>query len=305
MKELAAARSALPNEPLTFMLAAQIERRRGEWDKCVKDLEQARELDPRNVFVLDLLASNYATLRRFPEMAAALDGIVAINPKDMTARVSRAWVDLESRADTRPLHLAIESAIAENRDIAPAISGDWMYLALWERDNSALERALAVLPADGCRDASVPFPRAWCEGIAARSKGDATAARAAFLQARTEAREVLRTQPNYAEELCVLGMIDAALGNKQDAIREGRQAIELLPSSADALTNIKLNEYLAIIYAWSGEKNAALDAVDKLAHMPSGTNYGDLRLDPYWDPLRGDPRFEKIVTSLAPDAEKL
>jgi serine/threonine-protein kinase len=179
-----------------------------------------------------------------------------------------------------------------------------MYLALWERDNSALKRALAILPADGCRDDAVPFPRAWCEGLAARSDGNAPAARAAFTRARIEADEILRQQPDYAEELCVLGMIDAALGNKQDAIREGRRAVELLPVTKDAMNNIKLNEYLAVIYAWTGEKKAALDELTKLAHASSHVSYGDLRLDPYWDPLRGDRRFEKLVASLVPDAKK-
>jgi len=179
-----------------------------------------------------------------------------------------------------------------------------MYLAFWERDNSALQRALAVLPADGCRDDTVPFPRAWCEGLAARSNGNAAGARAAFMQARAEVEEILKNQPDYAEELCVLGMIDAALGNKADAIREGRRAVELVPISKDAMTGTKLNEYLAIIFASTGEKKAALDELTKLVHLSRSESYGDLRLNPYWDPLRGDPRFEKIVSSLAPEAKK-
>ena len=300
LKEIAAARKELPNEPFAFVLAAQIERRTGQWEKSVRNLEQALELDPRNVFILQLLSSNYVTLHRFKELATTLDRIIAVNPKQITARLQRPWVDLLWRADSRPLHSAIEAALAENPDVAPTISSDWMYLALWERDNSALERALAVLPADGCRDAAIPFPRAWCEGLAARSAGDLVAARTAFARARAEAEEVLKKQPDYAEELCVLGMIDAALGKKQDAIREGRRATEIVSITKDAMTGTKLNEYLAIIYAWAGERNAAVDEVTKLAHAPSNISYGDLRLDPYWDPLRGDSRFEKLVASLAP-----
>jgi TolB-like protein/class 3 adenylate cyclase len=304
LDELATARTALPNEPFVFVVAAQIERRQGQWEKSVRDLQQALDLDPRNVFVLELLSSDYSTLHRFKEMADTLDRIVSINAGSITVRMERAWADLVWRANPQPLQAAIEDALKENPDVAPTISGPWMYLALWKRDNSALKRALAVLPADGCRDAGVPFPRAWCEGLAARSNGEATAARAAFIQARSEAEEVLKKQPDYPEELCVLGMIDAALGNKQDAIREGRRAVELLSSRNDAMTGTKLNEYLAVIYAWTGEKKAALDALTRLAHMPSNISYGDLRLDPYWDPIRGEPRFEKIVASLAPDTKK-
>src|SRR5207245_1249789 len=112
--------------------------------------------------------------------------------------------------------------------------------------------------------------------------------------------EVLKRQPDYAEELCVLGMIDAALGRKQDAIREGKRAVALLPPSTDATTGTRLDEYLAVIYAWTGETKAALDEVARLAHSPSSISYGDLRLDRYWDPLRGDALFEKLVASLAP-----
>lgn len=304
LNELAAARNALPNEPFVFVLTAYIDRRRGEWEKSVKELEQALELDPRNIVVLQALSYSYESLGRFREMATTLDRLLSINPDDITVRMERGWVDLMWRADPQPLHSSIESAIAKNPDVAPTISRSWMYLALFERDNSALQHALAVLPADGCRDDAVPFPRAWCEGLAARSNGNAAGAHAAFMRARAEAEEVLKTQPNYAEELCVLGMIDAALGNEQDAIREGQRAVTLLPISKDAMTGTKLNEYLAVIYAWTGEKKAALDELSQLTKLSRSEGYGDLRLDPYWDPLRGNPRFEKIVASLAPDAKK-
>ena len=304
LNELASARRILPNEPYVFVLAAYIDRKRGLWEKSVKELEQALELDPRNIFVLQLLSVNYEKMGRFKETATTLDRIISVNPNDINVRMERGWVDLVWRADPRSLHSSIESAITKNPDIAPTISRYWMYLAFWERDSSALQRALAVLPADGCRDDTVPFPRAWCEGLAARSNGNVAGARIAFMQARAEAEEVLKNQPDYAEELCVLGMIDAALGNKEDAIRKGRRAVELVSISKDAMTGTKLNEYLAVIYAWTGEKELALEELTKLTRLSRSESYGDLRLDPYWDPLRGNPSFEKIVASLAPDIKK-
>jgi len=96
-------------------------------------------------------------------------------------------------------------------------------------------------------------------------------------------------------------MIDAALGKKNEAIREGRRAVELLPANKDAMNHPKMSKYLAIIYAWTGEKKLALDQLAELTQVPSDVNYGDLRLNPYWDPLRGDRRFDKIVSSLAPN----
>ena len=164
----------------------------------------------------------------------------------------------------------------------------------------ARRRALAAMPIDGCYDDSIPFPRTWCEGVVAQMRGDKAAARAAFTSARNEAAKLVADQPDYAEALCVLGMADAALGNKEDAIREGRRAVELLPVTKDAIRGALLIKYLAVIYAWTGEKDLAFEQLTIAAKLPGFLSYGELRLHPCWDPLRGDPRFDKIVASLAP-----
>jgi hypothetical protein len=118
--------------------------------------------------------------------------------------------------------------------------------------------------------------------------------------ARVEAEATVREQPDYGPSLCVLGMIDAALGRKEDAIREGRRAVELLPVAKDSIAGAGMMGYLSVIYAWTGEKTRAIDQVAATLQIPSDLNYGKLRLHPFWDPLRGDPRFEKLVASLAP-----
>ena len=107
-------------------------------------------------------------------------------------------------------------------------------------------------------------------------------------------------QTNYAKALCAIGMIDAALGQKKQAIEEGQRAVELLPVTKDAIDGALLIQHLAIIYAWCGNKDAALDQLEVAAKLPGYLSYGQLRLHPYWDSLRGDPRFERIVASLAP-----
>jgi tetratricopeptide (TPR) repeat protein len=214
--------------------------------------------------------------------------------------VQRATADLEWRGDTKPLHSTIEAVVTEDPDAAGGIAESWLYLAFCERDHKAAIHALAVMTGGGCRNEGIPFPRAWCEGVAARTRGDDAAARAAFMAARAEIDKIVRDQPNYGGALCVLGVLDAGLGRKEEAIREGRHAVELLPVTKDAINGALLIEYLAVIYAWTGEKDQALEQLAIAAHMPSDVNYGQLRLHPYWDPLRGDPRFEKIVASLAP-----
>jgi serine/threonine-protein kinase len=131
-------------------------------------------------------------------------------------------------------------------------------------------------------------------------RGDKAAAYAAFTSTRAEAAKLVAEHSDYPEGLCVLGMADAALGHKDDAIREGRRAVELLPVTKDSIVGALLVEKLALIYAWTGEKDLAFEQLAIAARIPGYLSYGELRLHPYWDPLRGDPRFEKIVASLAP-----
>jgi serine/threonine-protein kinase len=156
------------------------------------------------------------------------------------------------------------------------------------------------MPSDGCYDENIPFPNSWCVGLAARLRGDESAARAAFTSARKELEQTLHDQPDYAAGLCALGMVDAGLGHKADAIREGERAVELMPVSKSAVEGPLLIRNLAIIYAWTGEKDRAIERLSEAARRPDDVSYGNLRLNPLWDPLRGDPRFEAIVSSLAP-----
>jgi serine/threonine-protein kinase len=107
--------------------------------------------------------------------------------------------------------------------------------------------------------------------------------------------KIVIEQPNYAQALCMLGLIDAGLGRNEEALTEGRRAVELLPLTKDALTGAELMMFLAIIYAWVGEKDLALKELTSLLEIPGHLSYGQLRLHPYWDPLRGDPRFDKII----------
>jgi serine/threonine-protein kinase len=299
-QELTVAQKALPNSALAFLIAAYIDRRQGRWEDSIRNFEHASALDPRSVVILQQLSLNYENLRRYNEMAATLDRALAIAPNDISIRAQRAAVALSSHADPTPLRATIQAILAENPIAGPLIADQWLTLALSERDSAAAERALATLPPTGCYEAEIPFPNSWGEGLAARMRGDQLAARAAFIKARKELEKTVADQPNYAEAICALGVIDAALENKEDAIREGQRAVELLPVSKNAVDGPLLIKYLALIYAWTGEKDRALQRLDEAAKLPSYLSYGQLRLHPIWDPLRGDPRFEKIVASLAP-----
>jgi tetratricopeptide (TPR) repeat protein len=171
---------------------------------------------------------------------------------------------------------------------------------LVKRDWPAAEEALAALPQDGWVEGAVRLGRHFGEGLLARSMHDEARARAAFTAARLEQEQIVRTQKDY-RALCVLGLIDAALGNKEAALQEGRRAVELLPITKDAMDGAALAVNLAQIYAWAGEKDLAIEQIAAVERVPNDLSYGDLKLHPDWDSLRGDPRFEKIVESLAPE----
>ena len=301
-EELAAARGTLPNESRIPLLAGYIDRRQGRWAKSLEEMNRALELDPRNFSILHQISISYEGMRRYKEMAATLDRALAISPKDIPTRIRRAWIDLESRADPGPLHTTIETILAEDPNAAPVLAERWILLALRERDPAAAQHALDVMPAGGggCYDDNIPFPNSWCQGLAARLRGDESAARAGFTNARRELEQTVRDQPDYAAALCALGVVDAVLGNKGDAIREGERAVELMPVSKSAIEGPLLIKYLAVIYAWTGDKDRAIERLAEAAKLPDDLSYGHLRLNPLWDPVRSDPRFGAIVASLAP-----
>jgi len=296
-EELAAAQHGLPNNSQIFELAGYIDRRQGLWNESTRNLERAIQLDPRDFFMLQQIALSYQEFRQFGAMAAALDRALTIIPRDIDTRLTRALVELEWKADPKPLRETVAKVLSERPESAPDVAAQWFYLALCERDQTAIAQALGALPPTGT-SVDLNFPLSFCKGLTARVKGDESAARTAFLQARLEVNKTVNKQPNYGPGYSVLGLIDAALGRKEDALREGRHAIELLPITKDSIDGAELVKYLAVIYAWCGEKNLALEQIATTLRIPSTLSYGNLKLHPYWDPLRGDPRFEKIVTDL-------
>ncbi len=301
LAELATARRTLPNNPEVYYFSALIDRRQGRWSDAVHNLERASELDPRNAFTINGLAAIYYFVRAYQQCGEAKDRVIALQPNDARIKLERAMLEISWRADTRPLHAAMEKISADN----PAhkkneeLNGARFFLAFYERDTVTAGRTVAALPEKDLND-DVGFGRAFWTGLVARIKGDAAAAHAAFDVARAVQEQLARARPDSGGRLSGLGLIDAGLGRKEDAIREGRQAVELTPIAKDSLEGPEVVTNLAAIYAWTGERDLAIEQLEIAAKIPNGVHYGDLRLDPTWDPLRGDPRFDKIVASLAP-----
>ena len=295
LTELAAARRGLPNDPTISQLAGTIARRQSRWEDSVQNMEYAAALDPRNVFLLQQICHTYTYLRRYEDMAGALDRALAAAPGDAVSRVARALVDLESRGDTEPARDVINTLVAEDPGVVEAIAEQWFHLALCRRDPAEMARSLASLPPEGSVLFSVRMPKSFCEGMAARVRADTPVAEAAFASARAEMAGLVDEQPDYAHAHSVLGMSEAGLGNKHDALKHGRRSVELLPIARDAMAGAEIQRNLAITYAWAGEKELALNQLREVVGIPSPVSYGQLRLHPWWDPLRDDPRFDKLV----------
>src|SRR5437588_1689046 len=303
LAELEVARQTLPNHPRLFRITGFIQRRQGRWEESIRNLERALELDPRNVNTLDNIADSYAALRRYAEQKSTLDRMLAIEPNDVEAKAWRASVELNWKADTRPFHQLIDEIRAANPAAIPKIVPFWLTCALAERDPAAAKDALLASDEISLGTDAVLFTRPFVEGVIARMTNDEQHAQLAFNAARTEQEKSVVAQPDYGPAWCILGVIDAALGRKEEALHEGRRAVELLPVEKDSINGLHVIEYFAMIAAWVGEKDLACEQLATAAHYPgsgSVVTYGDLKLTPFWDPLRGEPCFEKIVASLAP-----
>ena len=301
LAELELARKSLPNDCRVFELVGLIQSRRGKPEEALREFQHATELDPRNVYRLQQLAGPYWFLRRYPEARKIYDRALAIEPNNVQVRIFRADLDLAWKADTSAVHQVIDSIRATNPGAIREIADSWVFCALADRDPVAAKAALIAAGENTpLNDHAVHFNRSFVEGWIARLEKDEPKARVAFESARSEQEKIVEAQPDYAPPLCVLGVIDAALGRKQEALSECRRAVELLPVEKDAFNGPLMIQWYATAAAWVGEKDLALEQLATAVRAPGVVSYGHLKLLPFWDPLRGDPRFEKIVNSLAP-----
>src|SRR5213595_3446845 len=302
LAQLEIARRGLPNDPRLFEVTGYILRRRGQHEEGLQNLQRAVELDPRNFFTLQQIALSYQFLGRYADSIAALDRALAIMPDNLT-RALRGLFYFCWKADTRPPLQTIDAILAQEPSAIAGSADIWFLCALAERDPAAAERALVAVGDNPCwAEGVITLSRSFGEGLLARMIRDEARARTAFEAARAQQEKIVQAQPDYGPALCVLGLIDAALGRKDLALDEGRRAIALMPVEKDVTNGSGVLQYFAITAAWAGEKELALQQLEAGLRAPAAAqmlSYGALKLFPVWDSLRGDPRFEKIVASLA------
>jgi TolB-like protein/class 3 adenylate cyclase/cytochrome c-type biogenesis protein CcmH/NrfG len=299
LAELAQARRDLPNDTRVLFFTAMIDRRQGNWRDAVHRLEQNLALDPCNLGIVSELAGTYGVLLRYPDAIRTLDHALAWKPLDFGLNFLRANMDVFWKADLRRWRNVVDSEATKTGDPNDVINAR-VDLALKERDYQRAEKLLEAGGGNEFDDNGFFTPREWKQAIAARELGQQAKAAAKFQTARERVAVEVRQHPEDAKALMVLGQIDAAIGRKNEALAEAQQAIELLPASKDAINGYQLRTRLIMIQAQVGEIDRALDALEQGTQNPYAPDYGSLKLDQVWDALRGNPRFEKFVDSLAP-----
>lgn len=295
LEEVARAMQTLPNSAETYSLAGWIARRQGRWDDARTNLEKAAELDPRNPKVVNGLSVLYDLLHDYDAKEALYDRAITANPSTRDyLQLLRAETELEKGNLTAAR--ALLKSLPAGFDPEGATSATRMNLAIFEHQFEAAHKALAETSADGlASNFSYVLPRSFYEGLIARASGDAAQARASFAAARVSVEAKLEGRRDDALGVAMLGLIAAGEGNKEEAMAMGCRAVEMQPITQDAVDGPTVITALAMICAWSAEPALAIEQLTIVSRIPGGPDYGQLRYDPVWDPLRRDERFEQII----------
>ena len=295
LQEVALAKKTLPNGALVHSLGGWISRRQGRWDEARTNLEKAVELDPRNPRVLSDLSVLYDLLHDYDAKEALYDRAVVANPS------TRDYFQL-MRAETQLARGNLSQTRALLETLPPGYDPDgattWtrMQLALYEQQPEAARQALAATTREELVGGTgYPYPRSFYEGLIARAAGEPEQAHAAFAKARVSTEAKLQGRRDEALAVAVLGIIEAGLGRKEEAVALGRRAVELRPVKVDAVDGPTVMTALAMIHAWTGETDLALEQLAALSKLPGGPDHGQLKYDPAWDGVRSDSRFSEIV----------
>ena len=291
LDEFAIARLSLPNSAEVYMAIGAIERRQGKWEKSTANLERAASLSPKDAWVLQNLADNYYANRNFEAADKVFDRAIEAAPKSFGPRAEKAKLAIDWKGDLSVMKKEL-TKVQPGDDPDGLVTFARVELLLLQRK---FPDALALLKQSPQDVSHFDKPRELLEGAIFSFLNDKEKALSAFERARTIAEKAVRESPDDASRHATLGLILAGLGEKDAAIAEGKRAVELLPESQDAFDGPKTTVALAQIYAWTGENEQALQLLDRSLGTPSGVTIPSLKLDPIWDPLRTDPRFQALV----------
>ena len=291
LDEFEIAKGSLPNSADVYLAIGAIERRQGKWAQSTANLNKAASLSPKDAWILVNLGDNYRANRDFEAADKTYDRAIEAAPNSFGVRAHKAELAIEWKGDLS----VMEKELAK---VLPGVDPDGLvtfarvqFLMLQRKFAEALG-VLKQLPKDVSYDEQLPE---LLEGAIHTFLNDKEEARSAFERARTIAEKLVREGPNDAKRHARLGLILAGLDRKDEAIAAGKRAVELGPESQDALDGPNITLGLAKIYTWTGEIDQALQLLDHSLNTPNGVTVPALKLDPIWDPLRSDPRFQALI----------
>jgi TolB-like protein/class 3 adenylate cyclase/predicted Zn-dependent protease len=299
LAELAIAKAGLPNNADVLGAIAAIERRQGKWSDSTANFEKQASLDPKDPYVLAMGAGgNYWATRNFPAAAKILDRAIKVDPSFIQIHLWRAQLDIDWKEDLS----ALEKLLAHpptNADPDGAVTFAQYQTKLFQRRYGEAVEALEKSPRETFEDwdttAGGMVPKSLLRAQAYRLANDIAKANSSFQDALQILEKAVQENPLTAARHVLLGKVYAGLGRKDEAIREGKRAVELLPENKDALDGPKMSLGLARIYTMVGDANSALPLIEHCLSAPGPITVALLKLDPVWDPLRKDPRFQKLL----------
>jgi TolB-like protein/Flp pilus assembly protein TadD len=295
LAEFEIAKRGLPNEAQAYMAIGAIQRRQGKWAESTANLEKAAALDPKNGSLLSNLAFSYIATRNYDAANKILDRGIEAAPQSFFERALKGWLAIMWKGD-------FSVAEKELASVPPGIDQDGVVtllrvsvLTLQRKFPDALQLVHQFPKETLPSRTTAPCPKAFLEGALYLYQDDKVKAPAAFETARIVAEQLVRESPDDAARHGQLGLILAGLGRKEEAIKEGKRAVELLPEAQDALDGPEVAVVLGQIYAWTGEHDQAFELLDHLLAIPNSLTVPMLKLDPAWDSLRKDPRFQALI----------
>jgi len=300
LAEFDVARRGLPNESEAYFAIGAIQRRQGKWAESTANLEKAATLDPKNTSVLTNLIFSYMAQRDYETADKVLDRAIAAAPQSFQARALKAFMATQWKGDLSAAEKVFSSTPPETDPDGMMTWGRAWILTLQRKFPDALQVLERFHGETMYTMSTAPSPKAFLEGMIHLLQGDKTKAQAEFEHARLISEKLVREAPEDSARHAQYGLILAALGQKQKAIAEGKRAVELLPESQDALDGPRATADLAQIYAWTGEFDEAFRLLDHLFAVPSNLTVPMLKLDPGWDPLRQDPRYQALIDKYTP-----
>jgi TolB-like protein/tetratricopeptide (TPR) repeat protein len=295
LDEFAIAQRSLPNNAEVYLAIGAIERRQGKWAQSTANMEKAAALDPKNAWVLQNLAFNYEANRDFETAEKILDRGLAAAPQSFAVRGLKAKLALEWKGDASVSEKFL-SEVPAGVDPEGIVTLSRINILILQRRFAEALQLVKKMPEKTVHgEGTSPTPMAFFEAVLHFMLGEKDKALADFERARVIVEESVRDVPDDPGRHAQLGAIFAGLGRKEEAIREGKRAVELLPESKDAFDGPQVTIALAQIYCWTGEKEQALHLIERSLSTPNGINIPLLKLDPVWDPIRDDPRFKALI----------